>query len=224
MCKITLLTILISFFIFTRLAPVFAQEDNHTAREEIEGKAIWERLQNKQASCDNLSDDDFGALGEYYMGQMMGTSHEQMNQMMIQMMGEEGEKQMHISMGKRLSGCDTSAQFPQNEIGFMPMMWMMGSAFSRWPSGFDETKGGDNSMMGQGFGTMMNGWGGFGIFGWLSMFLFWALLILGVIALIRYLARSGQEKKDRTPLDILKERYAKGQIDKKEFEEKKKDL
>lgn len=72
-----------------------------------------------------------------------------------------------------------------------------------------------------GWNNMMGGWG---IFGWLTMLLFWALLILGVIALIRYLARSGQGKEDKTPLDILKERYARGEIDKKEFNERKKDL
>lgn len=29
-------------------------------------------------------------------------------------------------MGKRLSGCDTSAQVPPQGVGFMPMIWMMG--------------------------------------------------------------------------------------------------
>ncbi|OGC53219.1 hypothetical protein A2709_02575 [candidate division WWE3 bacterium RIFCSPHIGHO2_01_FULL_43_9] len=70
---------------------------------------------------------------------------------------------------------------------------------------------------------MMGGWGSFGILGWLSMLLFLVLLILGVVALVRYLARSGQSREDKTPLDILKERYARGEINKKEFEEKKKD-
>ena len=72
---------------------------------------------------------------------------------------------------------------------------------------------------------MMGGWGGFGILGWVSMLLFWSLLILGVIALFRYLSGSGKTtKNDKTPLEILKERYARGEIDKKEFEEKKKAL
>ena len=33
-------------------------------------------------------------------------------------------------MGKRLSGCESNAQVPSNGVGFMPMMWMMGSAGS----------------------------------------------------------------------------------------------
>ncbi|OGV95649.1 hypothetical protein A2W24_07065 [Microgenomates group bacterium RBG_16_45_19] len=79
-------------------------------------------------------------------------------------------------------------------------------------------------MMGGGGNPMMGGWNGFGILGWIPMLLFWILLILGVIALIRYLGRSGQQQENKTPLEILKERYAGGEINKKEFEEMKKDL
>ena len=85
--------------------------------------------------------------------------------------------------------------------------------------------GGGNPMMGTGFGNMMGDWGGFGILGWLSMLLLWLLLILGVVALIRYLGRSGKRSDEgKSPLDILRERYARGEIGKKEFEEMKKDL
>lgn len=180
------------------------ESGDHTASEEQEGKEVWEKLQAKQLECKDLTDNQYGALGEYFMGLSIGDTqrHAAMNQMMISMMGEEGEEQMHIAMGKRLSSCDPNAQVSSNGMGFMPMMWMMGN----------------------GWGNMMGSWGSFGIFGWLSMILFWALLILGVVALVRYLAKSGSSKENKTPLEILKERYARGEINKKEFEEKKKDL
>ncbi|OGC56930.1 hypothetical protein A2976_00655 [candidate division WWE3 bacterium RIFCSPLOWO2_01_FULL_41_9] len=68
------------------------------------------------------------------------------------------------------------------------------------------------------------GWNGFNTFGWVFMIFFWLLLVLGVIALIRYLSKSGPSKEGQTPLDILKARYARGEINQKEFEEMKKDL
>ena len=189
--------------------------DDHTASEEAEGKAAWEKLKTKELACKDLSDDNFGTLGEYFMGQMMGASHEAMNNMMIQMMGEQGEEQMHVVMGKRLSGCDTSAAFPSQGTGFMSMMQMMMGGWSS-PS---ELNQGNNSMMNFGFTP-------FGGFGWIFMILWWVLIIAGIVALIKWLTSQsrGTHNHEKSPLEILKERYAKGEIDKKEFEERKKDL
>lgn len=191
-------------------------DDGHTAREEAEGKAVWEKLQAKELDCKDLFDKDFGALGEYFMGQMAGEQHEAMNNMMIQMMGEEGEEQMHIALGKRMSGCEPDAPMPQNMMnnGMMSTMMnmMMGGGMM-----------GNNSMMGN-FTTNPTGWFSWG-FGWLFMILFWGLVILAIVALIKWILNQGKrEAKSQSALDILKERYAKGEIDKKEFEEKKKDL
>lgn len=221
--RVILLTITI-VTLFLSPAPAIAQTNStgndHTAREELEGKDVWEKLQAKQLGCKDLTNDNFGALGEYFMGQSIGNTerHAIMNQMMTNMMGEESEKQMHITLGKRLSGCEPNAQAPANGIGFMPMMFLLRQGLG----GQGLMGGGGNSMMGYG------GWGSaswlVGILGWLSMLVFWVLLILGVVALIRHLSGSGSSKENKTPLDILKRRYARGEIDKNEFEEKKKDL
>ena len=208
--------------------------DDHTAREEAEGKAAWEKLQTKELACKDLSDDNFGTLGEYFMGQMMGASHEAMNNMMIQMMGEQVEEQMHVVMGKRLSGCDTSAAFPSQGTGFMSMMQMLapyqsGAFGSGMMGGLSAGQAGwsSPSELNQGNNSMMNfGFTPFGGFGWIFMILWWVLIIAGIVALIKWLTSQsrGTHNHEKSPLEILKERYAKGEIDKKEFEERKKDL
>jgi putative membrane protein len=73
------------------------------------------------------------------------------------------------------------------------------------------------------------GWGmGFGWgmgLGWLFFILFWVLIILGVVYFIKLISRGGRVKtEEETPLDILKRRYAKGEISKDEFERIKEDL
>lgn len=68
-----------------------------------------------------------------------------------------------------------------------------------------------------------NGYGwGMGVGGWLLMILFWVLIILAVIYIAR--AVSNGRQKEETALDILKKRYAKGEISKEEFEKMKDDL
>lgn len=58
-------------------------------------------------------------------------------------------------------------------------------------------------------------------FGYVFMFIFWGLLIWGAATLFRHGGLPGG--KDRA-LDILKERYAKGEITKEQFEAMKNDL
>lgn len=140
----------------------------HTLREEKEGKELWAKFQAKEVVCADFGDKQFGVLGEYFMGQMMGDSHAAMNAMMIQMHGEEGEEQIHIVMGKRLSSCNASAAFPAGGNSFMPMMQMM-------------TRSGGNSMMGN-WGNNPMGWSGFN--SWLITLLWLVWLIVGILAAI----------------------------------------
>lgn len=79
------------------------------------------------------------------------------------------------------------------------------------------------------FGMMH--WGGYGWdggwLGWVGMVIWWVVIIWLVVAAIRWLsdrAGSGGSERGRSALEILKERYAKGEIDKKEYEERRKVL
>jgi len=64
---------------------------------------------------------------------------------------------------------------------------------------------------------------GWGIWGWLMMPLFWGGIILLVVWLVREVSGTNSSRSNRA-LEILKERYAKGEISQEEFEAKKKDL
>ncbi len=73
-----------------------------------------------------------------------------------------------------------------------------------------------------------DGMGGFGMmFGFVFMFILIAAIVVGTIFLLRYIGigghspHSGASHSGLRPVDILEERYAKGEIDTKDFEARK---
>jgi putative membrane protein len=94
-----------------------------------------------------------------------------------------------------------------------------------WDQALAQQRGYDSWSMGPG---MMGNWG-MGWFGMIFMIVFWVLVIVGLVFLIKWLIQTtGSGKIDghtgSRAIEILKERYARGEIDQAEFESKKKDL
>jgi len=82
-------------------------------------------------------------------------------------------------------------------------------------------------------GGGMMGWGGFGGYGmgfvgWIFMLLFWGLIIVALVLVVRWLWGRGRQGVitgiGDAPLDILKRRYARGEISKGEYDRIKQDL
>lgn len=75
------------------------------------------------------------------------------------------------------------------------------------------------------FNGMGGGWG-MG-FGGPFMLLFWVLVIVAVVVLVKWLvdqSGAGTGSRDKSPLGILRERYARGEINREEYEQKRRDL
>jgi putative membrane protein len=68
------------------------------------------------------------------------------------------------------------------------------------------------------------GWGGMGI----GMLLLWGILIAAIVLLIKYTwgagTFAGRDRREKNALELLKERYARGEIGREEFEQKKSDI
>ena len=77
----------------------------------------------------------------------------------------------------------------------------------------------------------MMGWGwkggyGMGPVGGLFMLFFWGLIIIGIVLVVRWAWEHGRSggTAGEAPLDILKRRYARGEITKEDFDRMKQDL
>src|SRR5574337_1202611 len=80
---------------------------------------------------------------------------------------------------------------------------------------------------GYGIGPGMMGWGyGMGWFWPIMMFAFWVVVVVGIVFLVRWLVLStrGRGASEESALDILKKRYARGEITKDEYGRIEKDI
>lgn len=107
-------------------------------------------------------------------------------------------------------------------------MWLaLFLASLAWPTVVFAHTNGDYHGPGMMWG---GGWGGMG-FGLIVMIVVIVAVIAPVVLLVRWLSGAGRDgqstyvaPRGKTPLDILKERYARGEIDKDEFEERRRTL
>lgn len=153
-------------------------------------------LIDSKVSCDKLTNEQLEIIGEYYMEQMHpGESHELMHKMMGLQEGSETEKQFHINMAKTIYCGESNGTIGGGMKNMMMGSGMMGS----YPAYY-------------GYNSFWN--------------IPWLIFLIGIIALIIWLIYkfTGKGKEPETPINILQKRYAKGMINKKQFEEMKKEI
>ena len=77
------------------------------AQEEKQGQGLAESVRSGEKPCSELAADDFELIGEFAMGQYLGSTdaHAAMNRRMTQMTGESGERRMHMALGYHYTRC-----------------------------------------------------------------------------------------------------------------------
>lgn len=198
-----LLAVWLSLIIWS---PVLAAGSVEEMMQDIMmGQGVSEQ---EQINCKEMNEDEWEKLGDAVMNEMI--NDDEQHELMDEMMGGEGSESlraMNINMGQQYLGCGEG-------------MGMDGMTSFR--SGLSAGRQGSLGMM-----NMMSGFGGTGMMGLGGggMLAFWALVIVVIGLFIAWLNRKqNSASSSKTALDILKERYARGEIDKKEFETKKRDL
>jgi putative membrane protein len=166
-----------------------------------------EQLIESGASCGELTDGQLELIGDYIMEQMHpGEEHETMDARM----GGEGSEtltQAHVSMARRFY-CEE-----KTENGMMGQSGMMGCTMNGCGGDGSSSQGNRyRGMRGAVLASSSEGYGG------LRMVLFWGAVILFAVWWITGYARQQKE----SALDVLKKRYAKGELAKREFERMRK--
>ncbi|MBI5223924.1 hypothetical protein HY990_05900 [Candidatus Micrarchaeota archaeon] len=174
-------------------------------------------LINSNQTCDKLSPDQLEQIGDYYMEQMHpGSAHDAMERML----GGEGSVNLrltHIQMAEVLYCGQTNGTVTYGGMmGLMPVA----SRFGNY--------GLVGGMMSYGgmmnYGNMM-GFGYGDSWSWMIGMLFWILMfVVLILAIVWFYKNLNGSRSSISALELLDQRYVKGEISKKQYDEMKKDL
>ncbi len=169
----------------------------------------------KSIDCSKVTEKQLQVLGDAFMDIMHPDSAE--HDFMDRMMGGKDSptlESMHRIMGARYLGCYGGDE----SFGMMYPFWGgrgygngAGNYNRRWPP-----------MM-YGYGPYGQ-WGMMGTYGGIYMWILFLIILAFVVYLVVRWTKPAGAGTGESPLDILKKRYARGEITKDEFEQKKKDL
>lgn len=218
--KSALIIMLIVIFLLTVSLSIKADDDNGKTINQVI-KEIRKELNlkdNEKIDPNKVPDRLLGELGEAVMSERHPNDRE--HEWMDDMMGGEGSSSleaMHKAMGYRyLEGYfyNENKRYNYRRRGYGHMMMGPFSMF------------GSNSNY-RFPGNFRNWFFNFRWIGGTIMIIFW-LIILGFAGYLIYTAiiknTKSKNPDDENPFEILKRRYALGEITKKEYEEKKKDI
>lgn len=165
----------------------------------------------KSIDCSKVTDKQLEDLGDAFMDVMHPDSSE--HNFMDRMMG--GEKSPTLSAMKRIMGARYLGCYRGDEYSGMMSPFWGGRGIRDW----------DDYSSNRRWPYMMHGYGPWGMMSGYGMGFMWIIpLIIIVLAILLVIKWARPVGIAETPLDILKKRYAKGEITKDEFDQKKKDL
>jgi putative membrane protein len=184
--------------------------------EEQQGARAFLAVEGGKRRCADLSGQDFERVGEFVMGRMAGSTsaHRSMNEQIASTMGERSQEQMHEFMGRRFTRCG-GARAPAR---FGAMMGMMGAMAGHGGGNY----AGSGSMMNRNTTRSSDADGDDNTAAIVMALAMLALIAaVGVVLWRRRGSRAGSEG---DPLETLRARYARGEIDGEEYERRRQAL
>jgi hypothetical protein len=171
-------------------APALADS---VSAEQTQGAQVLAQVQHGKLNSKSLTDEQFQNLGEYLMGQLLGSTqrHQRMNTLMDEMMGPSASDEMHVYLGKRYLGVTPTPSSRDTQLyGLMGVMMsgyhgsalagMMGAYLNgQGTAGYGTGAG----MMGAGHTPTASSGGGWPTGAVVAVVAFGAVLIVGLGAL-----------------------------------------